>query len=107
MTLPFVQELTQTRHKLDQAQQQLQDSSSKAAQSQQQHQEAVARLTQDLEQEQKARSHALASTVLLNALPACAGDVRLQPKNLHVAEFLVLQNCQNQSEQAELAMHCF
>ena len=50
-----VQELTQTRHKLNKAEQQLQESASKAARSEEQHQGAVARLTQDLEQEQRAR----------------------------------------------------
>jgi hypothetical protein len=46
----------ETRHKLDEVQQQLQDSSSHAAQQGQQHSLAVARLTQDLQQEQQARS---------------------------------------------------
>ncbi len=46
----------ETRHKLDEVQQQLQDSSSHAAQQEQQHSLAVARLTQDLQQEQQARS---------------------------------------------------
>lgn len=46
----------ETRHKLDEAQQQLQDRSSHVVQQEQQHSQAVARLTQDLEKEQQARS---------------------------------------------------
>lgn len=53
----LLQELTQTRHKLDQLEQQLQDSSHKATQSEQQHQAVIMRLTRDLEQEQMARSY--------------------------------------------------
>ncbi|KAL0042070.1 hypothetical protein WJX77_002353 [Trebouxia sp. C0004] len=48
-------ELMETRHKLDEVQQQLQDRSSHASQQEQQHSQAVARLTQDLQQEQQAR----------------------------------------------------
>ncbi|DBA94517.1 TPA: Coiled-coil domain-containing protein 57 [Trebouxia sp. C0004] len=47
-------ELMETRHKLDEVQQQLQDRSSHASQQEQQHSQAVARLTQDLQQEQQA-----------------------------------------------------
>ena len=51
-----MQELTETRHKLNEVQQQLQEGSAQAAQQEQQHKQAVARLTQDLQQEQQARS---------------------------------------------------
>lgn len=56
MVLYLMQELTETRHKLNEVQQQLQEGSAQAAQQEQQHKQAVARLTQDLQQEQQARS---------------------------------------------------
>ena len=49
------QELTETRHKLNEAEKQLRDSTSHAAQQEQQHSQAVARLTRDLQEEQQAR----------------------------------------------------
>lgn len=61
----------ETRHKLDEVQQQLQERSSHAAQQEHQHSQAVARLTQDLQQEQQARSgvpstfHACPAIVIL------------------------------------------
>ena len=54
--LYLLQELTETRHKLNEVQQQLQEGNAQAAQQEQQHKQAVARLTQDLQQEQQARS---------------------------------------------------
>ena len=60
-----LQELTQAQHKLNEMQQQLQDSSNKSTQSEQQHQAVVMRLTQDLEQEQTARSDSPALDVHL------------------------------------------
>lgn len=59
-----LQELTEARHKLNEVQQQLQDSSSKASQSEQQHEAVVMRLTRDLEQEQMARSNISGLTLL-------------------------------------------
>ena len=67
--LCFVQELTETRHKLNEVQQQLQDSSSAAVQQEQQASQKVARLTHDLQQEQESRSalqpHMQSRTLLL------------------------------------------
>jgi len=65
----LLQELTETRHKLDEVQQQLQDSSSHAAQQEQQHNQAVACLTQDLEKEQQARSGLLSTSHACMAMP--------------------------------------
>ncbi len=61
----------ETRHKLDEVQQQLQDRSSHAAQQEQQHSQAVARLIQDLQQEQQARSG------LPSTFHACTAMLRL------------------------------
>lgn len=69
----------ETRHKLDEVQQQLQDRSSHAAQQDQQHSQAVARLTQDLEKEQQARSGLsstfLACTAMLMLVDSLSGAV--------------------------------
>ena len=68
--LSLLQELTQTRHKLNQLEQQLQDSSDKAVQSEQQHEAVIMRLTRDLEQEQIARSYRPAPHLAcMHALP--------------------------------------
>ena len=69
----------ETRHKLDEAQQQLQDRSSHVVQQEQQHSQAVARLTQDLEKEQQARSGlppaSLACTSMLMLVDSLVGAV--------------------------------
>ena len=50
-----MQELSDTRHKLSEAQQKLQTSTVEGTQRDQQHHELVERLTRDLEEEQRAR----------------------------------------------------
>ena len=81
-----------TRHKLDEVQQQLQDSSSHAAQQEQQHSQAVARLTQDLQQEQQARSGLPSSLHICMAMPElfCWNSIRRQASKALLDAHLVV-----------------
>lgn len=97
----LLQELTETRHNLNEVQQHLQDSTSQAAQQEQQHSKALARLTQDLQQEQQARSGLYSTHVeLIITRKSCHCQV-LHCCLMHVPKYF--QSCSTTRLHDELA----